>query len=109
MAAIPLTNPSTAGVQITYTAAAGGGDTIPSSSYLFIQNGSGSSITVTVASAQTCSQGGTHNLAIVVPAAQVYCVGPLGARFQNSSTGLVNLTYSGVTSLGIAAVPAPVV
>lgn len=95
------------GPTITYAAAAGGGDTCEASSDLEfrVKNGSGAPITVTVTSPTPCNQGSTHNLVVAVPAGAEKAIGPLSPqRFASPVTGLVNITYSGVTSLTVAAV-----
>jgi hypothetical protein len=72
--------------------------------FLHVKNGGGGSITVTVDSVTPCNQGGDHDLAVAVPAAQERMIGPLPAsRFANATTGLVNITYSGVTTVTVAA------
>lgn len=95
------------GLNPTFTAAAGGGDTLQpgNDTYLHVKNASGGALTVTVDSVTPCNYGSDHDLVVSVPAAGERLIGPLTpTRFANASTGLVNVTYSGVTSLTVAAV-----
>jgi hypothetical protein len=89
---------------LTYTAASAGGDAVvaPEGSYLHIKNDSGASITATVNSISACNQGFDHNLVITVPAGANRVLGPLTKRFINGA-GKVEVTYSAVTSVTVAA------
>jgi hypothetical protein len=100
-----------AGVGPTYAAATGGGDamTCGSNMFLHVKNASGSPITVTlnVPAARTYEP----NVAITSPTVSVPAttgdrmIGPIdGGTFQDPTTGLCTITYSGVTSLTVAAV-----
>lgn len=100
-----------AGVGPTYAAAAGGGDAmaVGSGMFLHVKNASGSPITVTlvVPAARTYEP----NVAITSPTVSVPAttgdrmIGPVdGATFSDPTTGLCTITYSGVTSLTVAAV-----
>lgn len=93
------------GVTPTYAAAASGGDKFPNDgkTLFHAKNGSGSPITVTVASLVTCNQGQTHNNAVVVGANSEEMIGPFDQSRFSDGTGLVSVTYSGVTSLTVAA------
>jgi hypothetical protein len=98
LSAVSALNPS-------YQAAAAGGDSFPNTAgraWLHVKNGSGGSINVTIASQKTCDQGSTHNLVVAVPAAGERLIGPFSDRFADSN-GLVQVTYSGVTSLTVGA------
>ena len=99
-----------AGVVITPVAAAGGGDAMVTGSGMMLEvvNGGGSPITVTlvVPSARTYEP----NVAITSPAVSVTngttkWIGPVdAATFTDPTTGLCTITYSGVTSVTVAAV-----
>lgn len=104
-----VTQPVTpAGTAPTYAAASAGGDKINPgpTTFLHVKNASGASITVTVDSVAPCNQGGDHNLVVAVPATTGdRMIGPLPAdRFASATDGLVAVTYSGVTSLTVAAI-----
>lgn len=95
------------GTTPTYQAAAAGGDTVAPGKdvFLHVKNGGGGSINVTVDSVTPCNYGSDHDLVVAVPAGSERMIGPLPPeRYANASTGLVNVTYSGVTTVTIAAI-----
>lgn len=105
MATLTTQQITQAGIAVSYTAAAGGGDVFSPGDHtvLRVKNGGGSSITATVNSVQLCNQGADHDLAVVVAAGAEEVIGPLpAARFANTSDGLVHVTYSGVTTVTVA-------
>lgn len=71
----------------------------------WIKNSSGGSITVTFAAQNDCNFGETHDAAVSVPNGTI---GFIASRFSaqrfNDSSGYVQVTYSGVTSVTVAAV-----
>jgi hypothetical protein len=108
MAALTVNSVTAAGFVPAYVSAAGGGDTIDGTTaaagrvFIHVKNG-GSSMTVTIAdpgltplgnagSAAAVTVGGSAEKMIYIPPAAV-----------NASTGVVNLTYSAVTSVTIGA------
>ena len=97
---------STGGTVINYVAAAAGGDTCEASDSVELRVKAGATaVTVTVASPTPCSQGGTHPLSVVVAANSEVAIGPFPPqRFANPVTGLVNITYSQVATITVAAV-----
>jgi hypothetical protein len=109
MATLTTQNITRAGLNESFTAAAGGGDAmeVGSGMFLYIKNGGGSPITVTL----TVPSGRTYepNVAITSPAisvtnAQNRMVGPIDAgTFADPTTGLCTITYSGVTSVTVGA------
>jgi len=94
-------------------AAAGGGDTFPNDgknrSFLFVKNGSGGALTVTIVAQITTldvtSIGGMTkgNIVHSVPAGESSLIGPITRAFSDAN-GLVNATYSGVTTLTVGPV-----
>jgi hypothetical protein len=111
MALLTVQQITKAGLAPTYAAAAGGGDTFAvgqgQAVFLHVKNASGSPITVTVddPNSQPPESAATFNpdLSVSVPATTGdRMIGPINAeRFVNPSTGLVSVTYSGVTSLTV--------
>lgn len=95
------------GLGPTYQAADAAGDRFPGSSrrFLHTKNGGAGAITVTLNSQKTCDQGFDHDENVSVPAGGERMVGPFSDRFYDP-TGYVNVTYSGVTSVTVAAVEA---
>lgn len=99
--------PTTSGTSITPAAASGGGDTVATASaqrcILNVVNGSGSSITTTLAATQACNIGGVlHNLVVTCAANKTtpisipyYCL---------DSSGNCAVTYSAVTTVTVYAI-----
>lgn len=95
------------GLEPAYVAAAAGGDYFANDGKTLLEarNASGGNITVTVASQKTCDQGATHNAAVVVPLTTGQrMIGPFNRTRFNDANGRVQITYSGVTSLTVAAI-----
>lgn len=114
MAVLTVQNVVLAGAVITPVAAAGGGDSFANPTdertELLVVNGGGGSINVTIV-AQPASVPvpgyGTVPLAsevIAVAAGATKRIGPFPAAKFNDASGRVNVTYSGVTSVTVAAV-----
>lgn len=107
MAAITVQQIALAGLTPSAAAAAsGGGDTFVNNGLTFLEvtNGGGSSINVTVAGAQACSQGSTHDNVVAVGAGATKLIGPFPAsRFNNPATGAASVTYSSATSVTVRA------
>lgn len=93
------------GLNPTYSAASGGGDTVRTgkSTFLHVKNGHSSPQTVTVATPGTASGLAIADLAIAVPNAGERMIGPIDDIFRGAN-GQAAITYSGVTSLTIAAI-----
>lgn len=106
MALLATQRPAVTGLAPAYGAANAGGDTYTPEDDLFllIKNGSGGAITVTVDSKVPCNQGADHDLAVSVPAGGERMIGPLPSHRFADSTGTGSVSYSGVTSLTIAAI-----
>lgn len=106
----------TSGMKPTYSAAAGGGDTIPQESkarrFAFVKNGGGGSITVTVAKQATSlpvsgyGSVPTSDLSVAIPAGEERMIGPFSDVYKDAS-GNINLAYSGVTTVTVAAIELP--
>ena len=100
-------NTTVASLAAVAVAAAGGGDTIAHSGkeVIFVFNGGGAPITVTVTS-QADNFGQTltaHDITRSVAAGAWAIIGPLEAsKYKDPATGLLNLSYSGVTSVTVA-------
>jgi len=106
MALLSIQQISPAGVVPATVSAAGGGDTFVNNgkTFLKIVNGSGSPITVTVNSLVNCNQGFDHNVAVAVGAGETQYIGPFSVDRFNSAAGIASVTYSGVSSLTVAAI-----
>jgi hypothetical protein len=99
------------GLAPTYAAATGGGDATDCGTgmFLHIKNAGGSPITVTLAI--PAGAAGYQNIAYTSTAVSVPAttgdrmIGPLlGPIYQDPTTGKCTVTYSGVTSVTVAAV-----
>src|SRR6266498_666787 len=97
---VPIT---AAGVNPGFVAANAGGDKITpgDTSFLYVRNGGGSPITVTITAVGLCSQGSTHDSVVVVTNGQDRAIGPIGSRFAGVSDGLAAITYTAVTSVTV--------
>lgn len=97
-----------AGLTASFASATGGGDTFlaDSDTMLRVKNASGSAITVTVVTPRTDLAGNAvADTTFSVPATTGdVLAGPFPAEIYNDPTaGVASITYSGVTSLTIAA------
>ncbi|MER7517777.1 hypothetical protein [Streptomyces sp. NPDC126499] len=108
MATLSVQTIGAAGLDPTYAAASGGGDKLKpgKGTFLHVINGGGSSITVTLVAP------GTYYGSVANPD-PMYTVGASGemmipvpaSPFANASdSGLASVTYSGVTSVTVAAI-----
>lgn len=108
MALLSAQKPALTGTALTYDAASVGGDNFNNTGkeWIIVKNGDSSSHDVMVASQALCDQGFTHNLTISVGAGAEESVGPFLVTRFNDNGGLVQITYSAVTSVTIALVSA---
>lgn len=112
MAELTVTKVSEAGSNVSYTAASAGGDTAfngGGNTMLNISNGSGASVTVTVAS-QVANVDDPQfgdltkdDATCTVPAGETQPFGPFAPSAFNDSNGDINISYSATTSVEIAA------
>lgn len=101
-----------AGLTPSFQAASSGGDswTPATTTFLAVKNGSGSPITVTIATTATIYGQPISNIAIPVAAGAEVWFGPFDpGEVAQPGLGLGNLTYSAVTSVTIAAISCPAV
>lgn len=117
MALLTIKNIGTAGftdVEAELVAAAGGGDTFANDlrTCAILKNASVGAITVTAATQQASTQGNgfgkltNSNYTLVIPAGKIGITPFFEQCFTNTS-GLVTLTYSGVTTLTVGAFKFP--
>lgn len=116
MAALSIQQIGEAGLDPQFSAAAAGGDTFANDTlertFLFVKNGGAGAITVTGTAQKT--QAGVrgfgalprNDIAVSVPAGQDRLIGPFTDAFSDAA-GNVSVTYSGVTSVTVAAVRLP--
>lgn len=103
-------------LSVSYAAASAGGDVMPNDgkTVLHFKNASAGSLTVTVASALASHDFGDPfgpytraDVVVAVPAGGERFVGPFPGRAFNNGSGQAAITYSGVTSLTVAALRFP--
>ena len=95
-----------AGLSPTYGTAAAGGDEFVNSGreFIHVKNGHTGPQTVTVNSQEPCNQGYDHDAPVEIPASEERMIGPFPKDRFDDAGGKVQITYSGVTALTIAAV-----
>lgn len=109
MAVLTIQEVTVAGINPSYAAAAGGGDTFaptsPEPHILHVKNGGGGSITVTIDDPTSASPGAATQFnpdaAVTVTNGQERMIEIDPGRFVNTSTGNVSITYSGVSSVTV--------
>ena len=115
MALLTVQNTAETGLLATYASCAGGGDTVANNGkmLLHVKNGSGGAITVTVAKTSSATENipgyglvTISDISVAIAAGAEKFIGPIDPNAYNSTsgTGTVAITYSGVTSLTIAAI-----
>lgn len=111
MATLSVQTLTVAGLAPTYASASGGGDKVRPGDHTFIhvKNDGGASVTVTIDDPNsvepTAATAWNPDAAIVIAPATSKFIGPLvETRFRNSSDSLVHISYSGVSSVTIAAI-----
>ena len=108
MATLAVQEVTRLGVVVTHGAAAGGGDSFApgATTYFSVINGGGGSINVTIAAPkQVLGDLEITDPVIAVGAGVTKLIGPFPAdQFAQSDDGLVDVTYSGVTTVTVAAI-----
>lgn len=105
MAQLTVQKLGTAGVSPTFAAADAAGDKFANNGrqFIVVQNGSATSVTVTINSQRKCDQGFDHDLEVSVDASGEKWIGPFEPNRFNDGDGNVNVAYSAVTSVTVAA------
>ena len=108
MATLTTQNISTSGILPTYQAAAAGGDAMvaDSTSFLHVKNGSGSPITVTLATPATVDTTlAVADRTVTVAASSEQMIAVPDSLYRDPATGLAAITYpGGVTTVTVAAI-----
>jgi hypothetical protein len=117
VADLAVTQLALPGVVPTFVAATGGGDTITPTAgdsrllALWVKNGGGSSITVTVDDPTSGSPGAATafnpDTATTVPNGSERLIPLDPGRFRNPANGQIAITYSGVTTVTVGVVRLP--
>lgn len=106
MATLTSIKPTFAGVLLGAVAAAGGGDKFLNDGnvLLYVKNGSGVSINVTVVASGAPGGLTITNPVIAVAAGAEKIIGPFDPKYFNDASGFVNLTYSAATSVTVSVI-----
>jgi hypothetical protein len=106
MALLAVQQVTLAGLDVNPVSATSGGDTAPvgDRTYLHVINGSGSAVTVTLATTQTVSGLAVADVTHSVPAGKTTILPLFPATLLADSTGICSITYSAVTSVTVAVV-----
>lgn len=105
MAVLTVQKITQAGIAPSFAAASAGGDEFANSgrTFLHVKNGGAGSINVTINSQKPCDQGFDHDLVVAVPNGGERVIGPFEPGRFNNSSSRVAVSYSGVTSVTVAA------
>lgn len=105
MADIAVLQVTTSGLRVdnALVAAASGGDTFSNDGrvMLFVRNGGGSAITVTVDAVASVQGEPVSDRAVSIPAGQDFLLGPFPTQVFNNDQGKVSVAYSSVTSVTV--------
>jgi hypothetical protein len=106
VAALSYQRAALTGTKPTYAAASASGDTIPGGGdgALHVKNGSAAAISVTVKVPGKTDFGlDQPDIVVSVPASEDRLIGPMRSGLVNAEVGAVEVTYSDVTSVTVAA------
>lgn len=109
MATLSVQTISRSAITPSLSAAAGGGDAFNNSGankgrvFFWANNASGGDITVTFVTQSTVDGQAVTDRAVVVEAGTQELIGPFQSGIYNDGSDLVQVTYSGVTSLTVGA------
>jgi hypothetical protein len=94
------------GLEVTYGAAASGGDEFVNtgSEHIRIKNDDSSTHTVTIITTATVDGLAVDDRQVSIPAGEERAIGPFPPKVYNNSSSMVQLTYDDVTSVTIAIV-----
>jgi hypothetical protein len=106
MATLTVQSVTLAGLNPSYAAASAGGDDFANDgkTFVHIKNAGAGSITATIATPAQISGIDIADIAVAVPNGGERMIGPFPVSLFNTSTGKASITYSGVTSVTIAAI-----
>lgn len=114
MATLTVQNIASTGTAITLASAAGGGDSFINDAsgrtFFMVTNGGGGSITVTFDAVPTSVVTATYgtiavsDMAVAVAAGATKMIGPFKQALYNQADGMIDVTYSGVSSVTVAAI-----
>ena len=97
---------TSAGVEVTFTAANEDGNyfTNDGRTFIWIKNGDGDNHNIIIDSPTNCNYGFAHDVTVIVTAGEDRLIGVFDTARFNDSNSRVNITYSAVTSVTIAVI-----
>ena len=106
MAVLTVQDIKHTGLNPSFVAAASGGDQVPNDgrTFIYVKNGGGGSINVTVDQKKKCNHGFDHDAVVAVPAGQERIIGPFTKHDFDNASNQFEVTYSGVTTVTVAAI-----
>lgn len=106
MATLTVAASDRAGVDVAGASAAGGGDAFANTGYelVIIKNGDASDHTVTFVTQATVDGQAVADRTVTLTAGHTYAIGPFQPGIYNDANGLVQMTYSAVTSVTVKVV-----
>lgn len=109
MATLTVLTPNFNGVALGAVSASGGGDEFPNDgrSVLYIKNGGGSPINLTITPSGTIGGLSYQTIVAAISAGAERIFGPFPTQQFNNANGRVPLSYSGVTSVTVAVIQVP--
>lgn len=109
MAELTVQQLNLTGLVPSFSAADVAGDTFTNSgrTYLHIKNGGAAGVTVTIDSQQPCNYGFDHDVDVSIDAGAEKLIGPFSKSRFNDDNGKVNVAYSDVTNVTVAAIEMP--
>lgn len=106
MATLAIQPVASTGTALSFAAATSGGDKchVGNDLYLIVKNGSGASVTVTLATTATNEGFAVADNAVAVAASAETAIGPLDPALYRGTDGLCAITYSASASVTVASV-----
>lgn len=97
-----------AGLEPSYAGCAVGGDEVVNDGRIFLHFVNGATpADVTIDSVADCNQGVDHNVVVTVGANEDHMIGPFPRARFNDAAGKIQMTYSNVTTITVAAIRLP--
>jgi hypothetical protein len=106
MATLAIQPVAATGTALSFAAATSGGDKchVGDRSFLIVKNGSGASVTVTLATSETVDGFAVADNAVAVAAGAQTVIGPVERELYAATDGLCAITYSASASVTVASV-----
>ena len=105
MAALSVDQSVVAGLELTFNAAAGGGDTFTNDgkTIIIVKNDNAGTCTVTITTDQTIETTlGVDDRTVAVPTGEIWAIGPFSPQHYSATSTDVSLSYSVTSSVTVA-------